>query len=98
MNKYYQDNIFNFMYNKFHLAEKPIYLIELFGGIGSQYKSLKLLEKNGFLPKGVIPYKLVEFEPNCIKSYNAIHNTNFDTKDITKIHAEDLEIRERERE
>lgn len=65
---------------------KPIRLIELFGGIGSQAKALKNL--------GVefTHYKLIEFDKYCIKSYNEIHNTNFETKDITKTTANDLEI------
>ena len=93
-----QTSIFDLMYEPFHLAEKTIYTIEMFGGIGSQYESLKRLEKQGLLPKGVKPHKLIEFDEKCVESYNAIHGTKFVPMDIRNVHAEDLEIRERERE
>ena len=67
---------------------KPIRLIELFGGIGSQAKALKNIGAN------FEHYKLVEFDKYAVASYNAIHNTNFTTKDITKTTAKDLEILE----
>lgn len=66
--------------------DKPIRLIELFAGIGSQAKALKLLNAN------FEHYRICEFDKYAIKSYNAIHGTNFETSDITKITAEDLEI------
>jgi DNA-cytosine methyltransferase len=65
-----------------------LYLIELFAGIGSQAKALKKLG---------IPFthhRVVEWDKYAIKSYNAIHNTNFETSDITKIKGEDLGITE----
>ncbi|MBO7518807.1 MAG: DNA (cytosine-5-)-methyltransferase [Methanobrevibacter sp.] len=37
-------------------------------------------------------YKAVEFDEFAMKSYNSIHDTNFPTMDITKTHASDLEI------
>lgn len=66
--------------------DKPIRLIELFAGIGAQAKALENI--------GVEfeHYKICEFDPFAIRSYNAVHGTNFETSDITKIHAEDLEI------
>lgn len=64
----------------------PIRLIELFGGIGSQYMSLRDLGAD------VVPWKLVEFDKYAIKSYNAIHGTNFETTDIRDVHGKDLEI------
>lgn len=66
--------------------DKPIRLIELFAGIGSQAKALKLLNAN------FEHYRICEFDKYAIKSYNAIHGTNFETSDITKITAEDLGI------
>lgn len=39
-------------------------------------------------------YRVVEFDKYAIASYNAVHDTDFPTMDITKIHAEDLEISE----
>lgn len=66
--------------------DKPIRLIELFAGIGSQAKALKLLNAN------FEHYRICEFDKYAIKSYNAIHGTNFETSDITKITADDLGI------
>lgn len=65
---------------------KPIRLIELFGGIGSQSKALENLKVN------FEHYRLVEFDKYAVASYNAIHETNFEVKDITKINGDDLGI------
>ena len=37
-------------------------------------------------------YRVVEFDKYAIASYNAVHGTDFTTMDITKVHAEDLNI------
>ena len=88
--EFVQNDIFSELYPKFTIT-KPIRLIELFAGIGSQAKALKNL--------GVEfeHYKVVEFDKYAIASYNAVHGTNFEVSDIRNVHAEDLEIRERER-
>lgn len=39
-------------------------------------------------------YKVIEFDKYAIASYNAVHGTNFEPTDITKIHGCDLEIRD----
>ena len=65
---------------------KPIRLIELFAGIGSQAKALENLGAN------FEHYRICEFDKYAVKSYNAIHGTNFETSDITKISADDLGI------
>ena len=65
---------------------KPIRLIELFAGIGSQAKALKNLD---------IEFEhwfVCDFDKYAIKSYNAIHGTDYSTSDITKITAKDLNI------
>lgn len=69
--------------------QKVTHLIELFGGIGCQAKAL---ERMG------IPFysTLVEIDEYAVKSYNAIHHTDFKTKDICKVHASDLAIKEDE--
>ena len=72
--------------SKQFLSNKPIRLIELFAGIGSQSQALKNLNID------FEPYKVVEFDKYAIKSYNAVHGTNFETLDITKINANDLGI------
>jgi len=63
---------------------KPIRLIELFAGIGAQAKALENLD---------VPfehYRICEFDKYAVRSYNAVHDTEFETSDITTIHAEDL--------
>ncbi len=65
---------------------KPIRLIELFAGIGSQAKALKRLGAD------FEHYRICEFDKYAIKSYNAIHGTDFATSDITQISAKDLGI------
>lgn len=71
--------------------EKPIRLIELFAGVGSQSMALKRLGVD------FESYKAVEFDEFAIRSYNSIHNTDFPTLDITKTHAADLEIVDRDK-
>lgn len=65
---------------------KPIRLIELFAGIGAQAKALENLCVD------FEHYRICEFDKYAVASYNAVHNTNFVTSDITKIHADDLAI------
>lgn len=65
---------------------KPIRLIELFAGIGAQAKALENLG---------VPfehYRICEFDKHAVKSYNAVHGTNFQTSDITQIRAKDLAV------
>lgn len=85
-----QIDLFSYVLPKFKI-DKPVRLIELFAGIGSQAKALKNL--------GVEfeHHFVCEIDAHAIKSYNAIHNTNFETKDITKVSASELNIAERER-
>lgn len=66
--------------------DKPIRLIELFAGIGSQAKALKRLGA------AFEHYRVCEFDKHAIKSYNAIHGTNFVKSDVTQITADDLGI------
>ena len=66
--------------------DKPIRLIELFAGVGSQAMSLRDLGAN------FEHYRVVEFDKYAIASYNAIHGTDFHTMDITQIKGADLGI------
>ena len=66
--------------------DKPIRLIELFAGIGSQAKALTRLGAD------FEHYRICEFDKYAVTSYNAIHGTDFTTSDITKISANDLGI------
>lgn len=67
---------------------KPIRLIELFAGYGSQAMALKRMGAK------FEHYRVVEFDKYAIASYNAVHGTNFPTMDITKVHAVDLGIKD----
>lgn len=70
---------------------KPIRLIELFAGYGSQAMALERMGAN------FEHYRAVEFDDAAIKSYNAIHGTNHPTMDVCNVHAEDLGIIDKER-
>lgn len=86
--KYSCDNqmsIFDYIREPIKIT-KPIRLIELFAGYGSQTMALKRIGAK------FEHYRVVEFDKYAIASYNAVHGTNFPTMDITKVHAEDLNI------
>lgn len=86
--KYSCDNqmsIFDYIREPIRIT-KPIRLIELFAGYGSQAMALKRIGAK------FEHYRVVEFDKYAIASYNEVHGTNFSTMDITKVHAEDLNI------
>ncbi len=66
--------------------DKPIRLIELFAGIGSQAMVLRDLGAN------FEHYRVVEFDRFAVASYNAIHGTYFETTDICNVGGADLGI------
>lgn len=72
--------------------DKPVKLIELFGGIGAQAAAFERLDKEGLLPYGFEHHVLCEFDKYAVSSYNAVHHTDFAVSDITQLHAEDLHI------
>lgn len=80
-----QMSIFDFIREPISIT-KPIRLIELFAGYGSQAMALKRIGAK------FEHYRVVEFDKYAIASYNAVHGTDFPTMDITKVHAEDLNI------
>lgn len=80
-----QMTIFDLIHPTFKI-NKPIRLIELFAGIGSQAMALRDLGAD------FEHYRVVEFDKYAIASYNAIHETNFPTTDITRISGTDLGI------
>lgn len=83
-------NLFSYILPKYKIT-KPIRLIELFAGIGSQAKALKNLGAN-FEHR-----KCIEWDKYAMASYNAVHGTNFETSDIIKVKAEELEIVNRDK-
>ena len=80
-----QLTIFEELCDEFKIT-KPIRLIELFAGYGSQAMALKRAGAK------FEHYKVVEFDKFAINSYNAVHGTDFKVTDIRDIHAEDLEV------
>ena len=77
-----ETTIFDFLYPKFKI-DKPIRLIELFGGYGSQALALKYLGAN------FEHWKLVEWAVKSIQAYKDIHFTD-DNTDYSK----DLSVEE----
>ena len=90
MRDYEQMSLFEDIYPLFKI-KKPIRLIELFGGIGSQAKALENLGAD------FSNHKLVEIDKYAVNSYNAVHGTDFKPCDIKSVTGASLEVRERER-
>ena len=67
-------------------TNKKIRLIELFAGMGTQAQALNRLGVD------FEHHYVCEFDKYAIQVYNAIHDTDFETSDVTKIHATDLNI------
>lgn len=70
------------------MVEKKIRLIELFAGIGTQAMALRDIGAN------FEHYYVVEYDKHAVKSYNAIHDTNFKPMDICNVSGADLNITE----
>lgn len=87
---YDQITIFDLTLPQFQI-DRPIRLIELFAGIGSQAMALRDLGAD------FEHWRVVEFDPNAVTSYNAIHGTHFEPQDITKITGADLGITDTEK-
>ena len=85
MIKMSQMNIFDYLREPISIT-KPIRLIELFAGYGSQAMALRRIGAE------FEHYRVVEFDKYAIASYNAVHGTDFSTMDITQVHAVDLAI------
>lgn len=76
-------NLFDFP--QYQIKNK-IRLIELFAGVGSQAMALRDIGAD------FEHWRVCEFDKYAIASYNAIHNTNFEPSDITKLKGSDLGI------
>lgn len=77
---------FDSLFDMDFCIDKPIRLIELFGGIGSQAMALRDIGAD------FEHYRLVEFDKYACASYNAIHGTSFEPTDIRNVHGGDLGI------
>lgn len=80
-----QMSLFDITEREFKI-DKPIRLIELFAGVGSQAMSLRDLGAD------FEHHRVVEFDKYAVASYNAIHGTNFPAMDVTKVTGADLGI------
>lgn len=80
-----QLNLFDMVREEYHI-DKPIRLLELFGGVGTQAMALRNLGAN------FERYRLIEFDKYAVQSYNAIHGTNFVPIDICGVKGGDLGI------
>lgn len=69
-----------------YIVKKPVRLIELFAGIGSQAKALENLGWD------FETYRCIEWDRFRMRSYNAVHGTSFETSDICTIGGADLGI------
>ncbi len=85
-----QTDIFSYLYPEYKIT-KPIRLIELFAGIGSQAMALRDLGAD------FTHHRVVEMDPFAIKSYNAIHGTSFVPTGIATVSALDLKITDTDR-
>ncbi len=85
-----QMDIFSYLYFDYKIT-KPIRLIELFAGVGSQAMALRDLGAN------FTHHRVVEIDPFAMKSYNAIHGTSFEPMDITTVTAADLGITDKDK-
>lgn len=63
------------------IINKPIRLIELFSGYGSQLMALKVLAHENNIP--IVSWKTCEWEANVISSYKEVHFPN-DSNDYSK--------------
>lgn len=66
-------------------------LIELFSGIGAQAKAMERLGAD------FETWRAYDIDKYAVQAYNAIHGTSFVPTDITKIHADDLGICDRDK-
>ena len=71
--------------------DKPIRLIELFAGYGSQAMALERLGAK------FETYRVIEFDKYAIASYNAVHGTNFPTIDVKDMRGGDLGITDKDK-
>lgn len=82
---YEQLDLFSMIMPTFKI-DKPVRLIELFSGVGSQAMALRDLGAD------FEHYRAIEFDKFAMSSYNAIHGTDFEVSDIRNISGSDLEI------
>lgn len=70
---------------------KPIRLIEVFAGYGSQALAMERLGVN------FEHYRAIEIDKYAMASYNAIHGTNFEPTDVCAMRGGDLGITDKDK-
>lgn len=81
-----QLNIEDFLCSESDVYDKPIRLIELFAGYGSQAMALRNIGAD------FETYRMIEFDKYAVDSYNAVHGTSFVTTDIRNVTGKDLDV------
>ncbi len=79
------------LFTENYKIDRPIRLIELFAGVGSQAMALRDIGAD------FQHHRVVEFDRHAVASYNAIHGTSFTPTDIRDVHGSDLGITELDR-
>lgn len=85
-----QMSIFDVLRKPFSI-NKPIRLLEIFAGYGSQAMALERLGAE------FETYRVVEFDKYAIASYNAVHGTNFPPIDVKDMKGGDLGITDKDK-
>ena len=85
-----QFSIFDYMRQPFKV-DKPIRIIEVFAGYGSQSMALERLGAR------LEHYKAIEFDKYAMDSYNICHGTNFEPTDVCDVKGSDLEITDKDK-
>ena len=83
-----QNSLFDFPHLEIN---KPIRLITLFSGIGSQEMAMRDIGADFEI------HFMCEFDKYAVQSYNAIHGTNFKPSDIRDIHGSDLKVTDKDK-
>ena len=80
-----QMTIFDFLYET-KRVNKPIRMIELFAGYGSQYLAMKYIKKYAMPDLQVEHYKICEWAIKSIQAYNDLHVRDYKdySKELTK--------------
>lgn len=85
-----QMSIFDYTRQPFKI-DKPIRMVELFAGYGSQSMAMERLGINAEC------YKAIEFDKYAMASFNACHDTYFETTDICEVKGGDLGITDKDK-
>lgn len=72
MSTAYQGSLFDYLYPPFRIT-KPLRVIELFAGYGSQMMAFERLSKDGLIPLGVESYKICEWAIPSFVAWAKIH-------------------------